>query len=56
MLADAAMRSTPLMTLLPRHYHAGIVKHYPNIERTRSKAKNLVNDTGPRPQRIRRRG
>jgi len=27
--ADAARGSMPLMTLLPRHYHAGIVKHYP---------------------------
>ena len=26
--ADAAQGSMPLMTLLPRHYHAGIVKHY----------------------------
>ena len=26
--ADAARGSTPLMTMLPRHYHAGIVKHY----------------------------
>src|SRR5215467_11912676 len=28
MPADAARGSTPLMTLLPRHYHARIVKHY----------------------------
>jgi hypothetical protein len=26
--ADAAMESMPLMTLLPCHYHARIVKHY----------------------------
>jgi hypothetical protein len=26
--ADAARGSTPLMTLLPRHYHASIVKRY----------------------------
>jgi hypothetical protein len=26
--ADAAQGSRPLMTLLPRHYHARIVKHY----------------------------
>jgi hypothetical protein len=26
--ADAARGFTPLMTLLPRHYHARIVKHY----------------------------
>jgi hypothetical protein len=25
---DAARGSTPLMTLLPRHYHARIVRHY----------------------------
>jgi len=25
---DAAEGSTPLMTLLPRHYHARILKHY----------------------------
>src|SRR5215472_14605874 len=25
---DAAEGSTPLMTLLPRHYHARIVRHY----------------------------
>ena len=28
MPADAARGSTPLMTLLPRHYHARIMKHY----------------------------
>jgi hypothetical protein len=28
MPADAPRGSTPLMTLLPRHYHARIVKHY----------------------------
>jgi hypothetical protein len=28
MPADAARGSTPLITLLPRHYHARIVKHY----------------------------
>jgi len=27
--ANAAKKSTPLMTLLPRHHHARIVKHYP---------------------------
>jgi hypothetical protein len=26
--ANAAKGSTPLMTLLPRHYHARIVRHY----------------------------
>jgi hypothetical protein len=26
--ADAAKGSTPLITLLPRHYHARIVRHY----------------------------
>jgi hypothetical protein len=30
--ADAAQGSTPLMTLLPRHYHARIVKHYPSAQ------------------------
>jgi hypothetical protein len=28
MPANAAKGSTPLLTLLPRHYHARIVKHY----------------------------
>jgi len=28
MPADAARGSRPLMTLLPRHYHARVVKHY----------------------------
>jgi hypothetical protein len=28
MPADVARGSAPLMTLLPRHYHARIVKHY----------------------------
>jgi hypothetical protein len=27
--ANAAKKSTPLMTLLPRNHHARIVKHYP---------------------------
>jgi hypothetical protein len=26
---DAAKNVTPLMTLLPRHYHARIIRHYP---------------------------
>jgi hypothetical protein len=27
--ANAAKNATPLMTLLPRHYHARVVRHYP---------------------------
>jgi hypothetical protein len=27
--ANAAENAPPLMTLLPRHYHARIVRHYP---------------------------
>jgi hypothetical protein len=27
--ADADTNATPLVTLLPRHYHARIIRHYP---------------------------